>query len=329
MPSSTRTARRSPGRSSCASLGPARAPSWCAAAFRSRSSTPTRDPVLGEVLATAHRGTPADHRRRPRRGRPRGAPARVAAAPGLARRGRRGPRRAAPPHRRGPRLAAARPRVRATSIAAPAWRRRSSGPPTTRSSSTPPSAPSSTRAARRRQREVERQRRTNRRLRGLLAGAAVLLVVAIGGSGSPRCRLARRGRGTLAEQQRAAERGARRGRAEREAGASRRVDGLGHRRAARGSQPRASSSPSRRQPSAAIDPRDSPPPSTRRWPPIRSSPTTAGKARDAPPSCGPISIRQARGWSRPADSLRPVATSRSSTPPQGACSGPTGMSRWA
>ena len=115
---------------------------------RSASSTPTRDPVLGEVLAHPHRRPPADSGRGPRRGRPRGAPAGVAAAPGLARGGRRRPPGPAPPHRRGRATGRRAAASRATSTAAPAWRPRSNGPPSTRSSSTPPSAPSSTRAGR-------------------------------------------------------------------------------------------------------------------------------------------------------------------------------------
>ena len=52
---STRIARTSPGRSCCASRARARAPSSSAVVSRSTSSTPTRDPVLGEVLAHADR----------------------------------------------------------------------------------------------------------------------------------------------------------------------------------------------------------------------------------------------------------------------------------
>ena len=116
-----------------------------------------------------------------RRGRARGAAARVAAPARVDRGGRRGAPAAPPPHRRRRRLGRGRPRPgRALPRRPPRRRARLERRPRVRAERARARVRRA-RAATAAERETKRARRTNRRLRGLLAGVAVLLAAAVVG----------------------------------------------------------------------------------------------------------------------------------------------------
>ena len=152
----------------------------CAPSCSARRARPGAERGCGRRARDAGRQPPRHRRRGDRRGRPRGAAARVA-APARMDRGGRGGAPTAPSHHRRRRANGTPPgATRASSTAAPAWPPPSTGAPSTRSSSTSSSA-SSCAEPRGIRAETKRARRTNRRLRGLLAGVAVLLAAAVAG----------------------------------------------------------------------------------------------------------------------------------------------------